>query len=137
MATKDLAMSRYKRRLTLFALLYLATLGLMVYLDNTAWPPMPLRIAVALLPGLAVAGFFWAIGKLILEVQDEFIRMLVVRQSLIATAFALCAASIWGFLEGANIVPHLDAYWVAIAWHFGLIIGSVSNRIQHGTWGAV
>jgi hypothetical protein len=72
-----------------------------------------------------------------LEEQDEFMRMLIIRQSLIASALALSCASIWGFLEAADLVMHIDAYWFAIVWFFGLAVGSVFNRIQFGTWGAV
>ena len=37
------------------------------------------------MPGLAICGVFWAIGRLIVDEKDEFIRMLIVRQTLIAT----------------------------------------------------
>ena len=63
--------------------------------------------------------------------------MLVVRQSLIATGLALSAATVWGFLESADVAPHLDAYWVAVAWFLGLFVGGLSNRIEYGSWGAV
>lgn len=130
------AQARYIKRVAIFTSLYLATFAAMTFLDNEIAPPESVRFVIALMPGLAISGFFWAIGRLIIEEQDEFLRMLTVRQSLIASAIALSAASIWGFLESADLVFHMDAYWVAIVWFGGLFVGALINRIEHGTWGA-
>jgi len=69
------------------------------------------------------------------EEPDEFIRMLIVRQSLIATAVALSAASVWGFLEAYGVVGHVDSYWVVVLWFAGLGIGAAVNKLQYGTFG--
>ena len=130
------AQKRYIKRVAIFTSLYLATFGLMTFLGDEISEPAFLRFVIAALPGLAVIGIFWAIGRLIVEETDEFIRMLTVRQTLIASAVALSAASIWGFLEAAGLVIHLDAYWYAVIWFGGLFIGALVNRIEHGTWGA-
>ncbi len=134
---KGEAQGRYIKRVMIFSSLYLLVFAIQVAVLRDGDPPIALRAAIGVLPGLAVVGIFWAIGRLIVEEQDEFIRMLIVRQALIATAFALGAATIWGFVEAAEAVPHIDAYWVAIAWFFGQFIGAVSNRITHGSWGAL
>ncbi|MEM7666824.1 MAG: hypothetical protein AAF250_13285 [Pseudomonadota bacterium] len=134
--TKGTAQARYVKRVAIFTSLYLATFAAMTFLDEAFAPPEAVRFFIAVLPGLAISGIFWAIGRLIVEEPDEFLRMLTIRQSLIASAIALSTASIWGFLEAADLVFHVDAYWVAIAWFFGLFIGAVANRIQYGTWGA-
>lgn len=134
---KGEAQRRYIKRVAVSTSLYLASFALMTFTNASGDPPFALRAFLAVLPGLAIIGIFWAIGRLIIEEQDEFMRMLIIRQSLVATGFALSAASIWGFLEAADVVPHLDAYWVAVAWFGGLGIGAVINRIQYGTWGAV
>lgn len=134
---KGAAQKRYIKRVALFTSLYLIALALMTFVDKTYDPIEAVRVILATLPGLAIIGVFWAIGRLIVEEQDEFMRMLIIRQSLVATGFALSAASVWGFLETANIVIHLDAYWWAVAWFFGLFLGAIWNRIEYGTWGAV
>ena len=131
-----LAQTRYVKRVAIFTSLYLATFALMTFADEAFDAPFAARVVIAVMPGLAISGVFWAIGRLIIEEEDEFIRMLTVRQTLIASGFALSAASIWGFLEAADLVAHVDAYWVAIAWFFGLIIGAIANFIQHGAIGA-
>lgn len=133
---KGAAQARYIKRVAVFTSLYLASFAALTFLDAEQAISGPLRFLVALLPGLAISGFFWAIGRLIVEEQDEFLRMLTVRQTLVASAIALSAASIWGFLESADLVPHMDVYWVAIVWFGGLFIGALINRIEHGTWGA-
>lgn len=134
--TKGIAQARYVKRVAIFTSLYLATFAAMTFLDEAFAPPQAVRFVIAVLPGLAISGIFWAIARLIVEEQDEFLRMLTIRQTLVASAIALSAASIWGFLEAADLVFHVDAYWVAIAWFFGLFIGALVNRVQYGTWGA-
>ena len=132
-----LAQTRYIKRVAIFTSLYLATFAFLTFADQAFEVSTPARFVIAILPGLAVSGVFWAIARLIIEEEDEFVRMLSVRQTLIASGFALSAASIWGFLEAADLVVHLDAYWVAIAWFVGLIIGAGVNTLQHDIAGAV
>ena len=134
--SRGLAQARYVKRTALFTSLYLIAVASLSFFGDEAGP-LALRVLLAVLPGLAIIGVFWAIGRLIVEEEDEFLRMLTVRQSLVATAVALSAASVWGFLESADIVVHLDAWWVAVAWFFGLFVGAAVNRVQHGTWGSV
>jgi hypothetical protein len=95
----------------------------------------PLAFALALVPGLAVVGLFYAVGMLIVEQTDEFLRMLLVRQNLIAIGFALSLASVWGFLEAFDLVPHIAAFYIVVVWAVGLLLGGAVNRVTHGTWG--
>jgi len=95
----------------------------------------PLAFAVALVPGLAIVGFFYSTGRMIIETDDEFMRMLAVRQQLIAAGFAMSVASVWGVLEMFDLVPHVEAFYVMVLWAVGVGIGSVVNRITHGVWG--
>lgn len=90
---------------------------------------------LALIPGLAVVGAFAAIGMLIVEQRDEFIRLLLVRQTLIATGMALSISTVWGFLENFGLVPHADAYWIAVVWFIGFGLGGAINRVTHGASG--
>ncbi|MBX7491816.1 hypothetical protein K3163_01185 [Qipengyuania sp. 1NDW9] len=130
----------YVKRVAIFASTYLVVLALQVSLlggDDASEASLAARAALSVMPGLAICGIFWAIGRLILDEKDEFIRMLIVRQTLIATGFALGFATIWGFLEAGEVVPHIPAYWFAVAFFGGQFIGAVSNRITHGSWGAL
>lgn len=134
---KGEAQRNYIKRVAVFTSLYLASFAVLTFIDELGELPMAIRLALGVLPGLAITGFFWAIARLIIEETDEFIRMLTVRQTLVASALAMSAASVWGMMESADLVPHVDAYWYAIIWFAGLAVGSVVNRITYGTWGAV
>jgi len=95
----------------------------------------PLVWVLAITPGLAMLSIFYAYGMLILEQEDEFIRMLVIRQLVIATGIALAFATVWGFLEEFGLVAHLYLYYVAVAWIIGFAVGGFVNRLTHGAWG--
>jgi hypothetical protein len=126
---------RYLIRLFTAMGLYVVSLFAAKYLTNhhlvkgwTIWP-------LALLPGLSIVGAFYAIAMLIIEQKDEYIRMLLVRQTLFATGITLAAATVWGFLENFGLVIHLDAFYWAIVWFAGLGFGAIFNRITMGSWG--
>lgn len=133
--TKGEAQRNYIKRVAVLTSLYLASFAALIFTSKLDNVPDVARFVIGVLPGLAIAGFFWAIGRLIVEETDEFMRMLTVRQTLVASALAMSAASVWGMLESADLVPHVDAYWYAIIWFAGLALGSVVNRITYGTWG--
>ncbi|VVS96954.1 conserved membrane hypothetical protein [Sphingomonas sp. EC-HK361] len=85
--------------------------------------------AAAIIPALMIVGMFFAIGRYLVEEQDEYQRMLMVRQSLVASGFALSIATVWGFLESFGLAPHVDAYYVAVMWFGGLGLGACVNRL--------
>ncbi len=134
---KGAAQQRYVKRVAICTSLYLLSFAATQFAGNELDPPRAVIFALAVLTGLAVSGVFWAMGRLIIEETDEFIRVLTIRQALIASGLALSSASIWGFLEAEDLVMHIDAYWFAMIWFFGLMIGAAVNRVEHGTWGAL
>ena len=129
------AKRRYLLRVTAAMAVYIVSIFAADYLIESRMVAGPLALGLALLPGLAMVAFFWAIGMYVLELEDEFMRMLLSRQMMIATGFTLSAASIWGMLEQFTFVGHLDAYMWVVVWAVGMLIGGVSNRITHGTFG--
>ncbi len=84
---------------------------------------------VAALPALPIVGMFAAIARYLMEESDEYVRMLEVRKTLIATGFALSTATIWGFMESFEVVGHVDSYYIAVIWFGGLGLGSCVNRL--------
>lgn len=126
---------RYMVRITVAMAVYMIGLIGANYLIENELVSGPLAWAAALLPGLAILGVFYSVGMLILEQKDEFIRMLLIRQNLIATAFAMSIVVMWGFLEDFGLVAHVPGYLIVVLWAFGLLIGAISNRITHGSWG--
>ena len=128
----SLAHRRYVWRLAAAMLGYIATLFLAEYLIDDRGLDGPLAWVVALLPGLCVGAVFWAIARLLIEEQDEYLRSLLVRQTLVATGFTMVVATIYGFLENYRLVPHVDAFYLAVLFFGGLGVGSIVNRLTIG-----
>ncbi|MEO5641499.1 MAG: hypothetical protein ABIQ98_07000 [Sphingomicrobium sp.] len=129
------AQRAYTWRVGLAMGVYLLSLPAAVHFVGKGHIPhdSPLAWLLALIPGVSVAAVFWAYGKMLIEETDEYQRMLHVRQSLIATGFTLGIVTIYGFLENFGLVGHVDAFYVAVLWFFGLGVGSLVNRLTLGS----
>lgn len=127
MSSKSPAQRRYARRVIILALVYVALLLPACYLLGRHLVAGPVAYLVGILPALPVVGFFVAIGLYMTEERDEYVRMLLIRQSLVATGFAMTGATIWGFLEGFELLPHLVGYAWPIMWFAGLGLGACVN----------
>ena len=123
------ALKRYNLRVGVATLGYLVTLFLAIRLVRGGLVEGPLAWLLAILPGLAVIGIFWAFARLLVEETDEYRRLLLVGQTLIATAFTLSVATMWGFLENFGLVAHVDGFYIAVLWFVGLGLGSLYNRM--------
>jgi hypothetical protein len=127
------AMKLYNRRLIWLSLLYAAFLLASIYSFKHQLVHGPVAWVAAILPALPIIGIFGAMGRYLIDEQDEYVRMLTVRQTLWATGFALSIATIWGFLESFDMVGHIESYYVAILWFGGLGFGSLMNKVTLGT----
>jgi hypothetical protein len=126
------AWKRYNWRMIWLWLLYAALLLIAVYTFKHRLLGGPAAYLVAILPAIPIIGVFATVGRYLVEEQDEYLRMLMVRQTLWASGFALSIATIWGFLESFGLAGHIDAYYIAVVWFFGLGIGAVMNRLTLG-----
>lgn len=133
--SKNPAQRRYVRRVAIAMAFYLVFLATALRFVGRGDVTGPLAYLLAVLPGLAIVGVFWAVGRLLVEETDEYLRMLLVRQSLVASAFALSIATVWGFLENVDLAPHVDAFYIAVLWFAGLGVGGVYNRLTLGRTG--
>ena len=129
-ASSRSALRRYNFRVGAATLAYLAALALAVRLVRGGLVDGPIAWVLAILPGLAVIGIFWAFARLLVEETDEYRRMLLVGQTLIATAFTLSVATVWGFLENFGLVAHIDGFYIAVLWFIGLGLGALYNRVS-------
>lgn len=129
------AWKRYNRRVVWLSLLYAAFLIAAVYGFKHKLVTDPLAYVVALLPAVPIIGLFGAMGRYLVEERDEYARMLMVRQTLWASGFALSAATVWGFLENFDLVGHVDGYYIVVAWYFGLGLGGIVNKLTLGEGG--
>ena len=127
------AWKRYNWRMIWLWLLYAAFLLIALYTFKHRLLGGPAAYFVAILPAIPIIGVFGTVGRYLVEEQDEYRRMLMVRQTLWASGFALSIATVWGFLESFALVEHVDAYYLAVVWFFGLGIGAIMNRLTLGT----
>ena len=126
------AWARYNWRVVILSALYAAFLIAAVYGFKHQLVPAALKYPVAILPALPIIGIFGAMGRYLVEEQDEYVRMLMVRQILWASAFTLSIATVWGFLDNFELVGHADGYWIVILWFFGLGLGGIYNKLTLG-----
>jgi hypothetical protein len=129
------AQRRYNRSVILLSLAYaLILFGVITFFKNSS-PTGLSAYAAAILPALPIIGVFFAMGRYLVDEQDEYLRMLTVRQTLWASGFMLSVATIWGFLENFDLVHHIDAYYAAVLWFGGLGLGACINKLTLGSSG--
>lgn len=113
-------MRRYTCRLAGFMTGYTGALvgGLMAVRGGA---PVELRIALALTTAAMICGVFWAIFRLLAECDDEYQRLLLVKQVLLATALMLGLTTFWQFLEVFDVLA-AGPKWIGVLWlaMFGL-----------------
>ncbi|WP_404372026.1 hypothetical protein AB5I39_05165 [Sphingomonas sp. MMS24-J45] len=126
------AIRRYNVRVLWLSLLYAVLLCSVVYGFSRHLLTGPVAWVAGILPALPIIGIFVAIGRYLIEEQDEYLRMLMVRQSLWASGFALSIATLWGFLEAFELVGHVESYYVAVLWFGGLGLGALANKLTLG-----
>ena len=134
--SRDRAKRRYQRTTLLLSVVYVVLLLSVSMYFQARDPSGAIAIGAAILPALPIIGIFFAIGRYLVEEQDEYLRALLVRQTLWASAFALSIATVWGFLETFGVVGHIEAFYVAVLWFGGLGVGSLMNRLTLGDSGA-
>lgn len=128
------AWKRYNWRVIWLSLVYALFLISAVYGFKHQLIPAGFKYIVAVLPALPIVGLFVAMGRYLVEEQDEYVRMLMIRQSLWASGFTLSLATVWGFLDNFGLVGHIDGYWIVV-WFVGLAIGGIANKLTLGSSG--
>jgi hypothetical protein len=128
-----IAQKKYNHRVIGLSLLYAVLLVGAVYLFKHQIVSGVAAYPVAILPALPIIGIFVAIGRYLVEERDEYLRMLMIRQTLYASGFALSIATVWGFLESFGLIGHAEAYYVAVLWFGGLGLGACANRLTEGS----
>ena len=133
---KSPAMRKYVIRLALLMTAYLISLLVAVSAFRAHAVSGPAAYALAILPAVPVIGVFWAVMRLLVEEPDEFIRMLLVRQALVATGFCLTVVTVWEFLQDFDLVAKGNGgFGAAFFWFMGLGVGALYNRLTIGSTG--
>lgn len=124
------AMGRYVRRLIICMVIYTVLIIGVGFLFRIAPPTGALAWGAAVLPALPILGVFWAIFRLLSEETDEFMRMMLVRQTLFATGFCLTVMTVWEFLQNFDVLPDgTGGFGTTFVWFVGLGIGAVWNAL--------
>ena len=123
------AYRRYLRRFIPATGAYVVAIGLATWLIPDGAHASPLTVGIALLPGLGVVAMIWAMARLLIELDDEYLKLLEVRKALAATGVVLAVASVWGLLELYTDVPKLPVFFIFPLWCGGLVVGQAWNRI--------
>ena len=117
------AVARYTRRFLLAGFGYMLGLGLAVTIANRAELGREGSFFIALLPVIPVLGMIWAMGRYLVEEDDEFLRHRAIMASLFGLGGVLVLGTFWGFLETFGVAPHVDAWWVFPIWAAGMGLG--------------
>ncbi|MBW8744886.1 MAG: hypothetical protein JF628_11180 [Sphingomonas sp.] len=120
---------RYQRRVSIAMSSYVVLLVAEIKLFAHPGLTDPIRFALTLLPGLAVSMVFVALGRYLVEEEDEYLRVRMVRKIVWATGTALVACTLWGFPEDAGFLPHVPLYFAAIVWLAALGIVSCLFKV--------
>ncbi len=125
---------RYTKRIGISSALYVLGLGVAITLDRKMDIAGALAFALAMLPVLPIFGMIWAMGRYLVEEQDEYLRHRAAMASLAGLGLLLGVASFWGFLETFGIVPHAEGWWALPIWAMGMGLsqGWMSYRDRAG-----
>ncbi len=134
---KSPAIRQYLIRLFVLMSLYIVTLIAAVTIFKAGAVSGIPAYALAITPALPVIGVFWAVMRFLVEEPDEFMRMLLIRQCLVATGFCLTVMTIWEFLQNFDLVPPGNGgFGAAFFWFMGLGVGALYNKLTLGTAGS-
>jgi len=124
------ASRRYARRIMAAAFLYAVTLLGAIWLSKVGTYPTPVYLLIAVAPSFPVVAMIWAMARLLVEEKDEYLRSRHIHHALVATGITLTLATVWGFLEQFNVVPHVAAYWVFPAWAMSLGLSQCWSAVR-------
>jgi hypothetical protein len=72
-------------------------------------------IGLAIISALPIIGVFWAVFRLLVEVDDEYQRLLFAKQTLLATGITLTIVTVWQFLNVYDVLT-TGPQWMAVIW---------------------
>jgi hypothetical protein len=107
------AMGSYNRRMLAASAIYVVGLFGAIWVHDALHPSGPIAFLTALAPSVGVLMMVWSMGRLITEETDEYLRHRYLRSSLFGLGTLLTLATIWGFFEQFDLVPHVPT-WAAV-----------------------
>ena len=108
-------MKNYTKRVALFMTAYVVILiGGLTY-HRSGEPSELVSIGLAILTALPICGVFWTMFRLLVECDDEYQRLLFVKQMLGATGATLVITTVWSFLNTYEVLA-MGPQWIAVIW---------------------
>jgi hypothetical protein len=107
------AMGRYNRRMLIASGVYVVGLFGAIWAHDTWQPDGAVAFLFAFAPSVGVLMMVWAMACLIAEEEDEYLRHRYIRSSLFGLGGLLTLATVWGFFEQFDLVPHAPS-WMAV-----------------------
>lgn len=109
-------MRRYTIRIIFFMTAYLLILiGGLRFARGGAEHAQATLIGLAIINALPIIGVFWTIFRLLMEIDDEYQRLLFAKQTLLATGITLTIVTIWQFLNVYDVVA-TSPQWMGVIW---------------------
>ncbi|HEU4651955.1 MAG TPA: hypothetical protein VFS49_11140 [Croceibacterium sp.] len=135
MARRAPAYRRYIRRSLAGSAIYVVGVAVATAVIPDDAPANAGSVVLAIVAGSGVLVWIWALSRYLVELDDEYLRMLQVRGMLVATAVTLGITSVWGLVELFTTVPRLPVFFVYPLWCLGLLVGALVNRWTVGDAG--
>lgn len=109
-------MRRYTIRVLLFMASYVVILtSSLTFARGITEHSQATLIGLALISAFPIIGVFWAIFRLLVEIDDEYQRLLFAKQTLLATAITLVIVTVWQFLSVYEVVA-TGPEWMGAIW---------------------
>ena len=109
------AARRYQIRQVLGIAAYVAVLVPVTWAAyRQIWPDAPWNWLLATLPAGPILFVVWGIMRYLDEETDEYQRMLLVRGFVGAAGLTLAITTVWGFLQGYDLLPQAPMFWVFV-----------------------
>ena len=110
--SRSSAVKRYMRRFLPTMALYVGVLFASLYAIKALEPAGPLLWMLAVAPAVPILAVIAIMGLYITEETDELPRAVMVQSMLWGIGLTLAAATVWGFLENVDLVPHLSSFLI-------------------------
>ncbi|MBX3481707.1 MAG: hypothetical protein KF842_15050 [Caulobacter sp.] len=104
------AARRYMRRFAPAMLTYVVVLFASIFVLDRLHPTGFLLWAAAIAPSLPIIAVIAVMGLYLVEETDEVPRTVAIQSMLWGIGISLAAATVWGFLENAELTPHLPSF---------------------------
>jgi hypothetical protein len=124
------AMKRYNQRMLAASAVYVVGLFGAIWAHDALNLPQVIAFAAALAPSLGVVMMVVAMARLIGEESDEYLRHRHIRAALYGLGGLLTIATIWGFFEQFDLVPHAPGWLAVPVFAIGLGVAHVWPRAR-------